>query len=306
MLKCIKLIPASFVEFQIGVFGNMPKISNVHNLPERMTRLLSQSYKPNPNRMGVTGLIDSPRIRSLLIERYDDIEMDISDMLSTLIGISVHEYSESKAPANEDTEHKLTDTHDSEGKEFGITLVGKADNYIEPMIIDIKTKATGFEKFGMLDIEEQLNVYAYQRRKRFQNVDKLVADIIYRNWKLMLVYGDYPPIAYKEMEVPLWTFKEEEKFIWDNLNFHKDHPYDCPDKYRWKKNDTFAVKNKGAKKALRVLDSEQEAESWIKTKGRGDSIEHRKGGCLRCDSYCNVRSVCRFSDKCIDKYKGEK
>ena len=37
----------------------------------------------------------------------------------------------------------------------------------------------------------------------------------------------------------------------------------CTDEERWKKNDTWAVKKKGQKRALRVLNSEEEAKNIL-------------------------------------------
>ncbi len=283
------------------------KTTNIHNLPERVTRMLPEKYKPDPNRMGVTQLIDAPLIRTLMIEKWDEIEYDISDMLSTLIGISVHDRAEKFATEDEEAEQKLEFTKDSKGDEFGLTLVMKADNVFQSEIRDTKTKAVGFKNFGLQKEIEQMNCYAWGQRMSFNEIDKLVLDVYYRDWKLSkATYDkDYPEIAYEEIELPLWTFEQQEEFIWSRLQLHKDQPMFCSNTDKWKKEDSFAVMVGNRKRAERVLASIGEAQKWIKENGRGDRIDIRKGDCIRCSNYCNVRSVCPTSDKCQAKFKAK-
>ena len=77
---------------------------------------------------------------------------------------------------------------------------------------------------------------------------------------------------------------------------------------RWKKNDTWAVKKKGQKRAIRVLESEHEAEKYINWHDETDTayikktdleIEFRCGEHTRCGNYCSVADFC-------NQYKGEK
>jgi len=108
------------------------------------------------------------------------------------------------------------------------------------------------------------------------------------------VKHDYPPIPYKELEIPLWSFSNQEDYVKKQIEYHLTCPMICPNHYRWKKSDTWAVKKKGKQRAERVLESEAEAKKWMK-ENRGDFIEHRKGECVRCEHYCKVRTVCEFS-----------
>lgn len=280
------------------------KEHNKHNLPERVLRLLPNRYQPKPDRIGVTALIDAARIRTLQLEKWDEIVCDRSDLLSTLIGISVHDRAEKFATDDEEAEQKLEFTQDSKGKLFGITLVMKADNFFNKEIIDTKTKAVGFKRFGLEKETAQLNIYAWGQRMSFNKVDRLLLDVYYRDHKLSEAKykADYPKISYECIELPLWTFEEQEQYIWDRLHYHAASPMDCGDEDRWKKNDSYAVMVKGRKRALRVLPTEQEAKEWMQSNERGEYIEKREGSCVRCESYCNCRTVCHDSP-C---YLGEK
>ena len=50
---------------------------NRHNLPDRIVNLLPKMYKPKENRFGVTQLIDEPKIRTLQLEKWDEMVTDI-------------------------------------------------------------------------------------------------------------------------------------------------------------------------------------------------------------------------------------
>ena len=61
---------------------------------------------------------------------------------------------------------------------------------------------------------------------------------------------------------------------------------------RWKREDTFAVKKRGNKRALRVFDSMAEAEAFAGEASERE-IEERKGRCVRCDdNWCRVAQWC--------------
>ena len=75
----------------------------------------------------------------------------------------------------------------------------------------------------------------------------------------------------------------------------------CSDEETWKKNDTWAVKKKGQKRALRVLDSEEEANQYMGwhnetdkayTKKTDLELEFRVGEYTRCGNYCSVADFC--------------
>ena len=75
----------------------------------------------------------------------------------------------------------------------------------------------------------------------------------------------------------------------------------CSDKDMWKKEDTWAVKKKGQKRAIRVLDSEEEAVKYMEWHNETDiayvkkthlEIEFRGGEYTRCGNYCSVADFC--------------
>lgn len=246
--------------------------TNKNNLPERIIRLLPKPRQPKPDRFSVTQLIDSPRIRTLQLKNWEEIERDYSDLLPTLIGMAMHERSERLSLDEETTEQKI------ETRIAGVTLVGKSDCYVEneETVRDTKTKGVGFASYGdaKLEIERQLNCYAFQLRTIGKKVSKLESDIFYRDWKLWEMRKDipkwavmkegrktavklfdsekqareymmdgwrageglrieerpskgYPKTSYECLEIPLWTFEEQEKYITEQIHYHTMAPMDC-------------------------------------------------------------------------------
>lgn len=283
------------------------KYTNRNNLPDRIIRMLGKIYQPKASRYSVSALCDSPRIRTLLLTRWDDIVVDYSDLLSSVIGISVHSRSE-EMNQDEDVEHKYEIIID------GRTVVGKADVYdvFDENIIDTKVRATDFLRFGIKDIEKQLNFYAYQHRILGKPVNKLFADVWYRDWKLWkTIQKDYPRLSYQQLEIPLWTFEQQEKALRSELEYHLTCPMDCPDERRWKKTDAFVVMQKNKKVALAATidDGQNGRRNMTETEAisycanhpdkKGTFVLKRGGEFTRCQHscYCKVHSVCPDSIK---------
>jgi hypothetical protein len=71
----------------------------------------------------------------------------------------------------------------------------------------------------------------------------------------------------------------------------------CTPEERWHKPDTWALKKKGNKRALRVYDSELDAEEHFRNgtmNGLKLEVEHRLGSDPRCESYCKVKEFCSY------------
>ena len=67
----------------------------------------------------------------------------------------------------------------------------------------------------------------------------------------------------------------------------------CSPKERFNSGDKYAVMGKGRKRALRVLESKEEAELWQMNHG-GDYIDYRPGEDKKCADYCAVREFCSY------------
>jgi hypothetical protein len=255
---------------------------------------ISLPHPPVKGRISITTLIDAPRIYTLQLEHWDEISVDYSEFLETIIGLNVHKSQEKLSTDDLDIEAevKFEDTVD------GITIVGKADNYevSTGIIRDTKTKATGFLKYkeAIDTFTTQLNCYAWQRRRRGFVVNGLEIDIYYRDWKnqeyerdkeqwAVMKHGNFKAVklfdnqdeALKHTVGKAGTYVEHRK--------SSGYPSICVD-------HSFPIK----------LWSFEEQEQYIK-----DQIEYfvlgpmecdkRWKNNLRCKAYCKVRTVCSDS-----------
>ena len=127
------------------------KMTNKFLLPDRVVRQISKLHKPEPNRISVTSLISCPRERQLQIDRWDEIVLDYSDFLPTLLGISLHERQDRLSNGVDEVESEVK----YEDKVGQFTVVGKADNYdtTTKIIRETKVKAVGVLKYDSF-IEE--------------------------------------------------------------------------------------------------------------------------------------------------------
>jgi hypothetical protein len=276
---------------------------NQYNYPQAVVEACkAELYKPIADVHRVTELIDSPLIKRLLVKHWDELTVDVDEMVySSLFGTAWHKFLSSfevdamiekrwtiKAPA---FEHSV--------------ITGQTDIFkIQGSAIeDNKTQSAWAFVFGTPSWERQLNIYAELVEENGYEVNELWINSFLRDWsKYEAMKGknrNYPTHKFHRVRVPLWDKEKRRDFMHERLSLHiNDEDYVCSDEERWRRKTTWAVMKKGVKTARRVLDSEVEAERWIaEKKPQGDiSIEKRLGGCVRCQEYCSVRSVCKHKD----------
>lgn len=276
------------------------KYTNKYGLPERVIRQLSLNYQPKEGRISITQLIDSPLIRTLYLERWDDIIADYSDYLQAMLGVALHERQDKLAADDEQSEQKLEVNID------GWTVVGKADNLKDGIIRDTKTTRIGYLKFNAQKLEAQLNCYAWLWRRNGKEITGLEADLYYKDWDWKRVVfnqdRDYPSVLFQNITVNLWTFEQQEQFVKDQLHYHTVAAHnECSDEDKWKGASKFCIFKSGnlTGKSMRNLDSYEEAEQWIRDNNKkGVEIVERTGGCLRCEHFCSLANgVCPYFRK---------
>jgi hypothetical protein len=268
------------------------KITNNYNLPPVFVELAQKwQYKPKPNRIGVTEFCDAPQIRYLKIKHWDELEIDVSEMLWMFLGGAVHSVLEKADIENALTEEKL-EVKLSEN----ITLVGKPDLLHNREIHDYKVcSAYAFLLGSKPEWERQLNLYRWMYFKNRFAVDKLKIHAILRDWTKSKTYSnnDYPEIPFQTVNIPIWDDKTMEEYLIKRIDVHVDNFTPCHPSEQWERPTQFAVMKEGRKSALRVLDTLEEAEKWIVDADKGKlSIVERKGQKIRCQEYCLVRNVC--------------
>jgi hypothetical protein len=170
--------------------------------------------------------------------------------------------------------------------------------------------------YGKPEWENQLNCYAYlvNDKNAFNKnkVTNLKICAILRDWNRRDAERkeDYPKAPIVFVDIPLWDHEKASKYIIERMALHQEAQILsdvhgdmglCSDNDMWKKNDTWAVKKKGQKRALRVLDSEEEAIKYMEwhnetdqayTKKTNLEMEFRSGEFTRCGNYCSVADFC--------------
>ena len=137
---------------------------------------------------------------------------------------------------------------------------------------------------------------------------------------------DYPKTPVVLVDIPLWTPEERKKYINERISLHQNAQinYDlhnklplCSDDERWKKKDSWAVRKKAQKRALRVLDTKLEAIEYVEWHEKtntaympkytgGYEIDFRQGEYNRCKgNYCSVADFCQQYNKGVKNGKEE-
>ena len=275
----------------------------------------NDKYSKGKADISVTTLIDSPRIR-IMKEQYDeDIEVDAVDMIWALFGTAVHSVLENSEQTDDSiTEERLYSDVD------GWVLSGAVDRQEiknnQITIVDYKVTSVWSVIYGKPEWENQLNCYAYlvDDKNAFSqsNVTSLKICAILRDWNRRdsEKKENYPKAPIVFVDIPLWSYEDRLAYVKKrmalhqesqiNFDVHQSYPL-CSDEDTWKKNDTWAVKKKGQKRAIRVLDSEEEAIKYMEWHKKTDiayinktnlEIEFRVGEHTRCGNYCSVADFC--------------
>ena len=294
-------------------------ITNNYNLPEAFVSFATNDkYTKGDSDISVTQLIDSPRVLLLREKHKNDITTDVMDMVWALFGTAVHSVLEAETGKNIVKEERFY------SHVMGWTLSGAIDQYEVQddgaVITDYKVTSVWSVIFDKQEWVNQLNVYAFllekelsMKSKNYIPVKAIKICAILRDWsrREARLKPDYPqnPVAY--ITIPLWTMEERLAYVKERMDIHQnarqmfdvaDEFVECSDKERWAKPDTWAVKKKGNKRALRVFDNQEDAKEFVLDHSnqldvgiikQNHEIEHRKGENTRCkNNYCSVSDFC--------------
>ena len=277
------------------------KYSNVNNLPDVFAKAVARdTYSRGKADISATGLLKPPRQAHLAYQHDDQIVVDVSKQVWSLFGRAVHHI----------LELGTLDGYILEQRYFaqccGWTVSGQIDvQRLDPQgvtIMDWKTRKAYAVMNGRRSDVEQLNIYAWLARKNGRDVSQLQIVNIIRDHSSYEAdrNPDYPQHEVTTTEIDLWTFAEQEQFVKDKVESHQLATLtlpDCTDEERWKKPDKWAVLKAGGKRAFKLFDTQEEADTFVES-NEDYIIDHRKGEAMRCGKFCDVSSYC-------DQYQGE-
>ena len=282
------------------------KITNKFNVPETLVALATRDYyTKGKSDYSVTEIISPPRIQRLRRKHFEEIEQDVSDMLWMLLGTALHVVAERSEVLGHTNEERL-----SAGIN-GIILSGAIDLQKDEAdgvtITDYKFTSAWALMNDKPEWEQQQNIYKYLvERVKKKPVKGLKICALIRDWSRRDAQNkpDYPQAPIQVIDIPMWTFDRTEAFIKERVEMHRDSKVSadwgdelplCSEEERWVRPTTYAVKKDGRKTAIRVFDTQDEADALLKEMPEKDKgfIEIRKGEAVRCTgNFCGVSQWC--------------
>jgi hypothetical protein len=278
------------------------KITNKHNVPETLVALASRDYySKGKSDYSVTEIISPPRIQRLRRLHHEEMEQDVSDMLWQLLGSALHVVAERGVAEGHITEERLITEVD------GVRLSGAIDiQKVESdgvIITDYKFTSAWALRQDKPEWEAQQNIYAWLvETVKGQKVKGIQICALVRDWsrREASVKPSYPQAPIQVLELPLWDSSYTEQYIKERIEAHRmskvqadwgDELPPCSDDERWVRETKYAVMREGRKTAIRVFDTQHEADELaIKEKGY---VEVRKGEAIRCTgNFCGVAQWC--------------
>ena len=296
----------------------MAILTNRMNIPQQIvSAIMRDPYSRGDADISVTQLIQPPRIIELRRRHEKEIEEDASDRVWALLGQTCHKILERSDDTGAFHEERISVEIE------GWRVSGASDCYvtkqfnfekgeyeeIAPTIRDYKLVKTMTADFPHPEWEEQTNLLAYLWRDKGFPVARLEIVTIYRDWsKVLYQRGNYPP-AVQTHKQRLWDPEKQELFLRQRVILHKkasELPENllplCTPEDQWRKPPKWAVMHPKKVKAVRLLNSNQEAEKYIADNFKNDKthyIQHRPSTPLRCQMFCDVAPFC-------DQYRSEK
>ena len=273
--------------------------TNELGLPAPLAAALTKdTYSRGDASYSATGLLRPPRMAALFDDPDNIMFRDVSENLWTLFGTAVHSILEDSKHPDFITEERLYCSVS------GVKLSGAIDvQHIQKdgtrILQDYKTR----KAYGVMNNdsdEKQLNIYAYIAYKNGIEVSGLQIINFVKDWSRHEAERkpDYPPQDIFIQNIPLWPIEQTEAFVTERIAAHEEaragNLPDCTDEERWLRDDKFAVMKEKRVRAVRVFDSQEEAETFIAAQKDADkhTIDHRRGQPIRCEQFCDVADYC--------------
>jgi hypothetical protein len=280
-------------------------MTNRHNLPEEVVRALSKNrYSGDAEDSSVqtdysaTTLL-APTQQTILKRRYPACnEEDVIDRFFSLFGQIAHTLMEEHGSDDALTEKRFYT------QVLGKVISGAIDNYKDQIISDYKsTSVYKIQKKSYEDWERQLNIYAFLCRNQtpMLTVRSLRIIAIIRDWQASKAdIPAYPSAPIVEIPLTLWTIEEQTAYVEDRvlrLNASVDLPDhllpSCTNEERWMGDSKWAVMKKDGKRAVRLFDTQGEAEAYVMTECLAIyTVVERPGIPRRCMQYCAASKMC--------------
>lgn len=285
------------------------KITNNLGLPEALYRaVLNDNYSKGIADYSVSELVNPPQITILKQRHWSEIEEDVSDRIWTLLGKAVHHLLENSSEPGTINEIRL---YTAIGRRV---VSGKFDRFRfrSGKLTDWKLTSAWSIVYGSTIREwtAQLNSYAYLLANVGYTVTELEVVAILRDWSPTEAqkYPDYPEIQVQVIPIELWSEEAQRLYLQERVELLKtnemlpdDQLTPCSSEEMWENPTRFAVMRYGRKSAVRMFNTQDEADEFRDQQGNGHFVEVRPGSRVRCEGkvvrgrlikYCPVRDFC--------------
>ena len=287
------------------------KYTNKFRLPKEIEHWLKSDdydYSNDEYHLSATTLLKSTRMILLEKRWSENLIVDISDLITARYGSAIHDsFEKSNCPntIHEKRYYRKIDDYTISGK---IDLI--LDKDTKPKLADLKSTSVWTYLLGsrIEDYIIQLSIYRWILQNEEKDLigknlsNEAFIYYIFTDWskKEAIAKKDYPQTRIKPISINLLTLNETENFIKEKIEqikIFKDTrdsllPY-CTKKELWQEDEKFAVIKKGAKKAIKVLNTMHEAiklKNAMKEKDEYNIVK-REEKAKRCN-YCKVSSYC--------------
>jgi len=291
------------------------KITNKYNLPQTLVNVVERpEYTRGKAHISATGLLSSPRVVQLQAKYDDQIEVDVSRMIWSIIGTAIHGVLEHGKDANHIVEQRLHAEIDGWHISGAIDLQIVNDDGVE--VNDYKNVSVWSVMNEKIEWEQQLNIYAWLvETVKKMPVNKLAIIALIRDWKEResLTKPGYPVAPIVTLPIRLWPMEEREEFIRNRIHLHSEGLFAtdaneelplCSPTEMWEKPTMYAIKKEGGVRAKSVHGNLDEAEAALEKAGKGYQLEIREGGRTKCENYCQVSKFCNQYKQYLEEKNG--
>jgi len=285
------------------------EFTNKLNYPQYIVDWLihdDYDHNYNPLTISATTMMKPTRAHLITVRHREELETDVSDRVAASVGSAIHDSIEKVRTENVQKEQRALRTIMVGDIEYEVT--GKYDilEHNEDGTVtlrDVKTTSVWAFIYGGKDDDYrlQLSVYRWLLSLDYSVTDHGFIDFFFTDWQSSKAKQDnkYPQQRIAPgHRIELMSLEEIEEWILSRLELieaNKDLSDDdlpgCTREELWMSDDKFAVMKRGGKRATKLCDTRQEAETYMRTKKIAGFIQDRPAKVRRCN-YCAALPFC--------------
>ena len=277
------------------------RVTNKLGLPAAFVNAVSVRRHNAPGCYSATTLNKGAKEIVLTDRHFDELEADAADSVWAVWGTAVHALLESQKDDNFHEEKFKVPVLNS-------YVTGQVDSYDmeRGIIYDWKTASVWKVQLGdFADWRLQGLAYAWLLTKRGLAVNKCRFVALLKDHSKTKAKNDreYPqsPVFVYEFDVKPDDLAATERRITNKVaeieaayKLADDEIAECSAAERWADGEKWAVMKNGRKSAVKLFDSEADADAFAGEMGNSHYVEHRPAVSRKCADYCPCKDFCNF------------